>query len=63
MLYVGDSQEDDLEASHRGGIRMAWLNREGESLMDGIPKPKFEITSLSEVLDLIKNLGTTNEHK
>jgi 2-haloalkanoic acid dehalogenase type II len=63
VLYVGDSQEDDLVASHRGGIRMAWLNREGESLMDGIPKPKFEITSLSEVLDLIKNLGTTNEHK
>ena len=58
VLYVGDSQDDDLVASHRGGIRMAWLNREGEELKNGIPKPEFEITSLSEVIGQIQNQET-----
>ena len=53
-LYVGDSQDDDLVAANRGGLKMAWLNREGETLKEGIPKPDFEITSLSEVLHLIE---------
>jgi 2-haloalkanoic acid dehalogenase type II len=63
VLYVGDSQEDDLVATHRGGIRMAWLNREGEALKDGIPKPEFEITSLGVVAEIIKAEATTNEHR
>jgi len=61
--YVGDSQEDDLVATHRGGIRMAWLNREGEALKEGIPKPEFEIVSLGEVLNILNAEATTDEHK
>jgi len=63
VLYVGDSQEDDLVATHRGGIRMAWLNREGEALKEGIPKPEFEIVSLGEVLNILNAEATTDEHK
>ena len=63
VLYVGDSQEDDLVATHRGGIRMAWLNREGEALKEGIPKPEFEIVSLGEVLNILNAEATTDKHK
>jgi len=55
-LYVGDSQEDDLVASNRAGMGMAWLNREGETLKPEIPRPTFEITSLDEVLELIEGV-------
>ena len=54
VLYVGDSQEDDIVAANRGGIQMAWLNREGEERKEGIPEPEFEITSLSEVVEIVK---------
>lgn len=52
-LYVGDSQEDDLVAADRGGLQMAWLNREGETLKDGIPAPGYEVKSLREVLGIL----------
>ena len=57
VLYVGDSQEDDLVATHRGGIRMAWINREGEALKEGIPKPDYEITSLLEIAGILEADG------
>lgn len=60
VLYVGDSQEDDIVAASRGGIRMAWLNREGEERKEGIPEPEFEITSLREVLEIV-SASATNE--
>jgi 2-haloacid dehalogenase len=53
VLYVGDSQEDDLVASHRGGIQMAWINREDEALKEGIPEPAYEIDSLLKVLEIV----------
>ena len=55
VLYVGDSdsQEDDLVASHRGGIQMAWINREGEALQEAIPGPTYEIDSLLKVLEIV----------
>ena len=32
---------------------MAWINREGEALEEGIPKPSFEIDSLQQVLEIV----------
>ena len=61
VLYVGDSQEDDIVAASRGGIRMAWLNREGEERKEGIPEPEFEITSLSDVVEIVESSATTNK--
>ncbi len=51
-LYVGDSQDDDIVGSRRAGIRIAWLNRTGETLKPNVPKPDFEISSLQEVVKL-----------
>jgi len=63
VLYVGDSQEDDIVAANRGGIQMAWLNREGEERKEGIPEPDYKITSLSEVVEIVRSNATTNEHR
>lgn len=52
-LYVGDSQEDDLEGAHRAGTKMAWVNRDGSVLKEGIPAPDYEIEDLSEVLGIL----------
>ena len=53
VLYVGDSQEDDLLAAERGGLQMAWLNREGEHRKDEVPEPAYEIKLLSDVLEIV----------
>ena len=55
VLYVGDSQEDDIVAASRCGMQVAWLNREGDTLQEGIPEPTFEICLLSEVLTILSD--------
>lgn len=52
-LYVGDSQEDDIVGAKRAGISIAWLNRTGTTHRDDIPKPDYEINSLSELPGLV----------
>ncbi len=52
-LYVGDSQEDDILGAKRAGISIAWLNRAGTARRDDIPKPDYEIDSLSELPGLV----------
>ena len=54
VLYVGDSQRDDIIGDRRAGIRVAWLNRRGETLKEGIPKPDYEIETLTELLKIIR---------
>ena len=52
-LYVGDSQDDDIVGARRAGIRVAWLNRNGEALKPNVPKPDYEISSLREVIGIV----------
>ena len=52
-LYVGDSQEDDVGGARGAGLRVAWLNRRGEALRQGIPGPDYEIKDLREVLKVV----------
>ena len=49
VLYVGDSQEDDIVAAKRAGIPVAWLNRDGDVLKDGIPEPDYEVATLADI--------------
>lgn len=53
-LYVGDSQEDDIVGARRAGLKIAWLNRRGESLKPDVPEPDHEITTLRQVLDILQ---------
>ncbi|MSS71328.1 MAG: HAD family hydrolase [Candidatus Latescibacteria bacterium] len=52
-LYVGDSQEDDVTGARGVGMRVAWLNRRGERLRQGIPAPDYEIENLKDVLKIV----------
>lgn len=54
VLYVGDSQEDDIVGTQCVGMKVAWLNRDGESLRSEIPKPDYEIRSLRELLTIVR---------
>ena len=54
-LYVGDSQEDDIVGAKRAGLRVAWLNRRGERRRDGIPEPDYEISSLEELVGILRS--------
>ena len=50
ILYVGNSQFHDVLGAKRAGLKVAWINRRGETLKDGIPAPDFEVRTLGELL-------------
>jgi len=53
VLYVGDSQSADVLGAKNAGLPVAWVNRDGSSLREGVPRPDHEIASLSDLLDLL----------
>ena len=53
VLYVGDSQEDDIVGAKGAGLQMAWLNRKGAPLKQDVPAPEFEISTLLGLSKLI----------
>jgi len=52
LLHVGDSLENDVEGAHNAGIRCAWLNRDNIK-NDTAIIPDYEITSLTELMDIL----------
>jgi putative hydrolase of the HAD superfamily len=52
LLHVGDSLGNDVEGAHGAGIRCAWLNRNSIE-NDTTIKPDYEISSLTELLDIL----------
>ena len=53
VLYVGDSQSADVLGAKNAGMPVAWVNRDGSALKQGVPQPDHEIASLSDLLDLL----------
>jgi 2-haloalkanoic acid dehalogenase type II len=53
VLYVGDSQSADVLGAKNAGMRVAWVNRRGAKLTEGIPQPDHEIDSLAGLCDLL----------
>jgi HAD superfamily hydrolase (TIGR01549 family) len=53
LLYVGDSQEDDILGAKGAGVRVAWFNRTNAQLQPDIPRPDYEIDRLSMLLDIL----------
>lgn len=50
ILYVGDSRYSDVLGAKNAGMPMAWLNRAGAELPEGLPRPDHEIRSLADLL-------------
>jgi 2-haloalkanoic acid dehalogenase type II len=53
LLYVGDSQEDDILGAKRAGVRVAWFNRTNDQLQPHIPRPDYEINRLDMLLEIL----------
>lgn len=53
MLYVGDSPSFDIAGARRAGMPVAWVNRQGTTLVDGVPQPDVEVKSLTELAALL----------
>ncbi|SCY70688.1 HAD family hydrolase [Alkaliphilus peptidifermentans] len=49
LYMVGDSQIDDILGAGRLGINTIWINRDKESLKEGIIPPDFQVLQLSEI--------------
>ena len=54
LLYVGDSQENDVLGGRRAGTRVAWINRTGAELQPHIPRPDYEMSRLSMLLGILE---------
>ncbi len=57
VLFVGDSQEDDVAGARNVGIAAVWVNRHGESLREDVPKPDYEIEDLTGLVTVLRELG------
>jgi 2-haloalkanoic acid dehalogenase type II len=53
VLYVGDSPFADVLGAKNASMRVAWVNRHGARLGEGMPSPDHEIASLEELLNLL----------
>jgi 2-haloalkanoic acid dehalogenase type II len=53
VIYVGDSQIDDLLGASNVEIDTVWINRRNEHLTESIPKPLYEVKSLDEILSIL----------
>jgi 2-haloacid dehalogenase len=54
ILYVGDNPMPDIVGARRAGVPVAWLNRDGRPLPEGMPAPDVEIASLTELAAILK---------
>lgn len=57
LLHVGDHIEYDVRGANDAGVMSVWLNRNGESSVNGV-KPNLEVTSLSELADSLLGIKT-----
>ena len=48
-LFIGDSLEIDIVGAKGVGMDVAWLNRDGEVMKDGIPAPDYTLGRLPEL--------------
>lgn len=51
FLHVGDDPERDVLAARRLGLATVWLNRDGRTWPNGIPRADMEIAALSKLVE------------
>lgn len=54
-IMVGDNLNTDILGSSRVGMRNVWINRDGKVNETNV-QPTYEVKSLTEFLELVKNL-------
>ena len=53
-VYVGDSAFDDVLGAKGVGMGAVWVNRRGESLENGLPRPDYQVSSLTELSGILE---------
>ena len=53
VLYVGDSLVTDVQGASNAGLRTAWVRRSERQYQDDLQPPDIEVSSLSEIADLL----------
>jgi FMN phosphatase YigB (HAD superfamily) len=53
-LFIGDSLSIDIAGAKGVGMDVAWVNRDGEALRDGIPAPDFTLARLTELRRVLR---------
>jgi putative hydrolase of the HAD superfamily len=53
IIYVGNSQEHDIKGAKKAELKTIWINRKNERLLPETPKPDYEITTLSELINIL----------
>lgn len=48
-LFIGDSLDIDIAGAKGVGMDVAWVNRNGAAVRDGIPEPDYTLARLSEL--------------
>ncbi len=52
-LMVGDSLFSDYQGAINAGMDFCWINPEGHPLPSSFPKPKYEVKSVLELLEVL----------
>lgn len=53
-MYVGDSPLTDVAGSKTAGMTAVWADLEGQKYPDGVSAPDFSITSLDQLLAIVR---------
>jgi FMN phosphatase YigB (HAD superfamily) len=53
VLFVGDTPREDVLGPRRAAMRVAWINKRGEPLPEGIPEPDLIMRDLAELPALL----------
>jgi 2-haloacid dehalogenase/putative hydrolase of the HAD superfamily len=52
VVHVGDSQDADILGGKRVGLRVAWVNRRGDTRRADVPPPDWELRDLRGLLPI-----------
>jgi FMN phosphatase YigB (HAD superfamily) len=53
VLFVGDTPREDVLGPRRAAMRVAWVNKRGMPLPDGIPQPDLMVADIAELPALL----------
>ena len=53
VLFVGDTPREDVLGPQRAAMRVAWVNKRGIALPEGIPRPDLMVADIAELPALL----------
>lgn len=53
ILFVGDTPREDVLGPRLAAMRVAWVNKRGEPLPEGIPQPDLTVADIAELPALL----------